>query len=69
MADDRLKYYTQAMEIDTKTDKPMPKVAIESGNYVRKSTDPRPIGNEGDTLYLWDTKESFISDGIDWRAL
>jgi hypothetical protein len=69
MADDRLKYYTQAMDIDGKTGLPMPKVAVETGTYVRKSTDPRPVGKEGDSLYLWDTKVSYINDGIDWRLL
>ncbi|MCU7525661.1 MAG: hypothetical protein HF308_14380 [Ignavibacteria bacterium] len=69
MADKRLEQYVEAMEIDPVTNKPMSKVAFNSGQYVRKSTDPKPTGKEGDSLYLWDTKESFINDGIDWRAL
>jgi hypothetical protein len=70
MADDRLARYTQAMTIDVKTNLPMPKVGVESGQYVRKSTDPKPTGcKEGDSLYLWDTKVAFLHDGIDWRQL
>ena len=71
MADDRLKNYTQAMDIDPDTDKPMPKVIAKAAynNYVRKSTDTFPIGKEGDSLYLWDTKVSYINDGTAWRLL
>lgn len=40
-----------------------------AGTHVKRSTDPRPQGKEGDTLYLWDTKEAFIHDGAEWRVL
>jgi hypothetical protein len=40
-----------------------------TGSFVRLSTDPKPQGKEGDTLYLWDTKEAYIHDGTDWRLL
>lgn len=38
-------------------------------SYVKKSTDTKPTGQEGDSLYLWDTKAVFIHDGIDWREM
>jgi hypothetical protein len=40
-----------------------------TGNYVRKASDPKPQGKEGDTLYLWDTKEAYIHDGTTWRSV
>lgn len=70
-ADDRLKNYSQAMDIDPATDKPMPKVSAQAQytSYVRKAADPFPVGKEGDSLYLWDTKVSYINDGTTWRQL
>lgn len=38
-----------------------------SGTFVRLSTQPKPPGKEGDTLLLYDTKQVFVHDGIDWR--
>jgi hypothetical protein len=67
MAD--LNQYPHAMVIDPVTGKPMQKVALEVSQYVRKATDPKPTGKENDTLYIWDTKVSYIHDGIDWRLL
>jgi len=40
-----------------------------TGSFVRKSTDPFPEGKEGDSLYLWDTKQVFLHDGTTWREL
>jgi len=40
-----------------------------TGSFVRKSTDPFPEGKEGDSLYLWDTKQVFLHDGTNWREL
>lgn len=40
-----------------------------TGSYVRNSADPKPQGKEGNTLYLWDTKQAFIHDGTDWREV
>ena len=46
------------------------RLAVQTkGSYVRRSTDPKPQGEEGNTLYLWDTKEAFIHDGTDWREV
>jgi len=39
------------------------------GRYVRLSSASRPIGKEGDTLLLYDTKQVFVHDGTDWREL
>lgn len=38
-----------------------------SGTFVRRSTQPKPTGREGDSLLLWDTKQVFVHDGTDWR--
>ena len=40
-----------------------------TGTLVAHSTHTRPPGAMGQSLYLWDTKEAFIHDGVDWRAL
>jgi len=40
-----------------------------TGSFVRKSSDPFPEGKEGDSLYLWDTKQVFLHDGTTWREL
>lgn len=40
-----------------------------AGNHVKKSTDPKPAGKEGDTLYHWDTGNAFIHDGAEWRPI
>lgn len=37
--------------------------------FVRESTEPRPVGNEGDRLFLWDTRQVFLHDGTDWREV
>ena len=69
--------YVNAMVMDPDTGKPMPKVMVVGENgettqpstFVRKSTDTKPTGTEGASLYLWDTKEAFIHDGTEWREL
>lgn len=40
-----------------------------TGSFVRQSSDPFPEGKEGDSLYLWDTKQVFLHDGTNWREL
>lgn len=48
--------------------RPLP-VQVVSGSFVRQSTAPRPTGKEGDSLYLWDTKQAFVHDGTQWREV
>lgn len=36
---------------------------------VRKSTDVKPIGREGHTLFMWDTYEVYLHDGDKWRDI
>lgn len=42
---------------------------VNTGLFVRQSADPFPEGKEGDSLYLWDTKQVFLHDGTTWREL
>lgn len=38
-----------------------------AGEFVRKSTQEKPDGQENDRLFFWDTRQIFLHDGTDWR--
>lgn len=51
----------------TGEDNPLP-VKV-SGTFVRSSGSAYPSGNEGDTLYHYDTGKAYLHDGTTWREV
>ena len=39
------------------------------GSYVAKSTEIKPAGENGNSLFLWDTSQVFLHDGTEWREI
>lgn len=40
-----------------------------TGSNVEHSDNPKPQGQMGDTLFLWDTRQVFLHDGTEWREV
>lgn len=60
----------QQAQILARLDQPIPtQVTGSNTEFVRLSTAPRPQGKEGNSLFLYDTRQVLLHDGTDWREI
>jgi hypothetical protein len=74
MSQDKLKHYTQAMEIDEETKKPMPKFRLSGSEmeYYGADVSSRPQADVvpvGAVFMAVDTQEVWMSNGTTWVVI